>query len=127
MFIKIIFSGLSLCIISIFLKKQLSEFVLPAEIVFLALATALAVESLRDSFSYLSAVTDEIKYGEEIFSSALKGAGVCLVTKFSADISDENGNRLIADVIEFTGRIMLLVIAVPYIESIIKTAFAFIE
>ncbi len=127
MFIKIIFTGLLLCIISIFLKKQLNEFVLPTEIVFLALATALAVECLRENFSYLSEIISQVKYGEEVFSSAVKGAGICLITKFSSDICNENGNRLIADVIEFTGRIMLLVIAMPYIESVMKTAFAFIK
>lgn len=127
MFVKIIFAGLSLCIINIFLKKQLSEFVLPTEIIFLALTSALAVEYLKESFSYISVITDQIKYGEEVFSSAVKGAGICLVTKFSSDICIESGNKLIADIIDFTGRIMLLIIAVPYIESIIKTAFAFIK
>lgn len=127
MFVKIIFAGLSLCIINIFLKKQLSEFVLPTEIIFLALTSALAVEYLKESFSYISVITDQIKNGEEVFSSAVKGAGICLVTKFSSDICIESGNKLIADIIDFTGRIMLLIIAVPYIESIIKTAFAFIK
>lgn len=127
MFVKIIFAGLSLCIINIFLKKQLSEFVLPTEIIFFALTSALAVEYLKESFSYISVITDQIKYGEEVFSSAVKGAGICLVTKFSSDICIESGNKLIADIIDFTGRIMLLIIAVPYIESIIKTAFAFIK
>ncbi|MBR6567397.1 MAG: stage III sporulation AC/AD family protein [Clostridia bacterium] len=87
----------------------------------------MAVEYLRENFSYISEITDQIKYGEEIFSSAIKGAGICLITNFSSDLCKENGNRLIADVIEFTGRIMLLFIAVPYIETIIKTAFAFIK
>ncbi len=127
MFIKIIFTGLSLCIVNIFLKKQLSEFVLPTEIVFLAFATALAMECLQENFSYLSEIISQVKYGDEVFSSAIKGTGICLITKFSSDICKENGNRLIADVIEFTGRVMLLIIAVPYIESIMKTAFAFIK
>ncbi len=127
MFIKIVFTGLSLCIINIFLKKQLSEFILPSEIVFLAFATALAIDFLQENFSYLSEIISRSEYGDEVFSSAIKGAGICLITKFSSDICNENGNRLIADVIELTGRVMLLIIAMPYIESIMKTAFAFIK
>ncbi len=127
MFIKIVFTGLSLCILNIFLKKQLSEFILPIEIVFLALATALVSDALRENFTFLTEIVSQTDYGEEVLSSAVKGAGICLITKFSSDVCNENGNRLISDVIEFTGRIMLLVIAMPYIEAIVKTAFAFVE
>ncbi len=127
MFIKIVFSGLSFCIINVILKRQLKEFVLPSEIVFLAMTTALAVDFLQDNFSYFSDMVSQTEYGEELFSSAVKGAGICLVTKLSSDISNESGNRLVSDVIEFTGRIMLLIVAMPYIESIMKTAFAFIK
>ena len=127
MFIKVILAGLSLCVINIFLKKQLSEFVLPTEIVFLAVVTLLLVDYLREDFSFLSEIIGQSLYGEDIFSSAVKGAGICLITKFSSDICSENGNKLISDVIEFTGRVMLLIIALPYIESIMKTAFAFLK
>lgn len=124
---KIILVGLALSIINIFLKKQLNEFVLPSEIIFLALSVAIIVDYLQNNFSQLSEIFGETNYGEEIFTSTVKAAGVCLITKFSSDISAENGNKLISDVIEFAGRVTLLIIAVPYIEAIINIAFAFIK
>ncbi len=127
MLIRIVFVGMALSLINIFLKKNLNEFVLPVEIVFLALVAALLIDYIQNAFSGLSDIIGQTQYGEEIFSSAVKGAGICLITKFSSDICSENGNQLIADVVEFTGRIMLAVIAIPYIESIMNMALAFIK
>lgn len=125
MLIRIILIGLVLCLLNIFLKKQMSEFVLPVEIVFLALAASVCIGHLKEIFSGLSEIFSGTEYGEEIFSSVIKGTGICLLTRFSSDICEENGNKLIADVIEFTGRILLAVIAAPYIELIMKIALAF--
>ncbi len=127
MLIKIIFIGLSICLLNIFLKKQLSEFVLPIEIVFLALAVSLCTEYLQNIFSEFSDALSGMEYGEEILTSAVKGSGICIITKFSSDVCAESGNKTIADAVEFTGRIMLAVIAIPYIESIMSTALAFIK
>ncbi len=127
MFIKVVIIGLALCVTNIFLKKQTTEFVLPVEIIFFALVSALAVDYLKNCLSPLSEVLKQIQYGEEIFASVIKGSAVCLITKFSADICQESGNKLISDVIEFSGRMMLFVIALPYIESVTRTALAFLK
>lgn len=68
-----------------------------------------------------------MEYGEEILTSAVKGTVICIITKFSSDICAESGNKTIADAVEFAGRIMLTVIAVPYIKMIMNTALAFIK
>ncbi len=127
MLIKIIFAGIVLCLINIFLKKQSNEFVLPVEIIFLTVSTWIITESFQDVFSGIYDIATQIEYGEEIIFSSVKGAGICLITKFSSDICVENGNRLVADVIEFTGRVTLSLIAVPYIESIMNIALSFLK
>lgn len=127
MLIKIILIGLILCLLNVLLKKYLSEFVLPLEIVFLAFSASVCIEYLQSAFSELTDIFFRIEYGEEIFTSAIKGTGICLISKFSADICEENGNKTIADVIEFAGRILLAVIALPYIELIMNIALAFVK
>ena len=127
MLLKIVLVGIAVTLINIFLKKKMNEFVLPVEIVFLTFAVMLLAEYLRDIFSTLSGALSQTEYGEEIFTSAVKGAGICLITKFSSDISYESGSSLIGDVIELAGRLMLAVIAMPYIESLINIALAFLK
>ncbi len=125
MLFKIVFTGISLCLINVFLKKQSSEFVLPVEIVFVCLSALLLIEYIDKIFSGLSELTDTAGYSEEFYSSAVKGVGICLITKFSSDICDENGNKTIGSIIEFTGRIILALITLPYIESILHIALGF--
>lgn len=127
MLYKIVLTGIIVCFLNIFIKKHLSEVVLPIEIVFLSLAVVLLIDTAGEIFGKVSHFFNEIEYGEEIFSSVIKGMGICLLTKFSADICTENGNKLVADVIEFSGRIMLAAIALPYIETIIGIALAFVK
>ena len=127
MLIRIIFSGIIICIISVLLKKQSKEFILPIEIVFITLVIWIVTENFQDVFSGISDIASQIEHGDEIIASAVKGAGICLITKFSSDICIENGNRLIGDVIEFSGRITLSLIAVPYIELIMNIALSFLE
>lgn len=127
MFYKIVLTGIIICFLNVFVKKHLSEIVLPMEIVFLSLAVVLLVDTAGEIFGKISHYFNEIEYSEETFSSVIKGMGICLLTKFSADICTENGNKLVADVIEFSGRIMLAAVALPYFETIIGIALAFVK
>ena len=127
MLIKTIIIGLALCLVNLFLKKQLNEFVLPLEIAFLAMSSYLLIGYFEEIFGGINEISSQTEFAEEILSSTVKGAGICLVTKFSSDICTESGNKLIGDIIEFTGRIMLVIIVIPYVEAIIKTAFAFVK
>ena len=127
MFVKVIIVGIALCVINIFLRKYASEFILPLEIIFIALVTVSAVDYLKSYIFSLSETLNRIQYGEEIFVSLVKGLSVCLITKFSADICRESGNELISDIVELSGRIMLFIFALPYIESIMKIALAFLK
>ncbi len=81
-----------------------------------------AVESLKSISDLLSVSSSTGK----IFSSLLKAGTVCILTKLASDIAKESGNATVSDMIDFGGRIMLLIISLPFIESIIKTATAFI-
>ena len=127
MIIRIILVGLCLCLLNIFLKKNMPEFVLPVEIVFLALTVTLCIGYIRDIFGEISDAAGQMEYGEEILASAVKGAGVCIITRFSSDVCAESGNQTVSDAVEFAGRIMLAVIAVPYIRLITDIAFAFVK
>ena len=61
----------------------------------------------------------------KIIVCLLKGAVICIVTKLACDVSYESGNIIVGDIIELAGRIILLVISLPFIESVVKTAVAF--
>lgn len=127
MILKIILVGVAVCLINIILKKHLSEFILPVEIVFISFSLVLLIDALQGVSDTVSEYFDLIENGDEILTSLIKGMSICLLAKFSSDICIENGNKLVADIIEFSGRIALTVIALPYFESVISIALAFLK
>ena len=49
----------------------------------------------------------------------LRGAGICLVTQLAADTCRDAGDSALAGKAELTGRILLLLLAVPLYEEIL--------
>lgn len=127
MIFKIALAGIAVCFINILLKKYLSEFVLPVEIIYISLTLVLLLDVFKDISGIVSDYFESVKYGGEILTTVIKGMGICLLSKFSSDICSENGSKTVADIIEFSGRIMLMALALPYIESVIGVALAFIK
>lgn len=126
MIIKIAVLGVVVCVIIAFLKSFSAETVLPLELAFAVIVIAFlsgrifeAIEKLRDFFG-------ENDTERAVFSALIKGALVCLVTKIAADTAIDSGNRLVGDIIDFSGRVLLLMIAFPFLESVIGTATAFL-
>ena len=55
---------------------------------------------------------------ESYLSVVLRGAGICLVTQLAADTCRDAGDTALAGKAELTGRILLLLLAVPLYERI---------
>ena len=57
--------------------------------------------------------------GENHLGVVLRGAGICLVTQWAADTCRDAGDSALAGKAELTGRILLLLLAVPLYEQIL--------
>lgn len=125
--IKIFVLAVVSSLISILLKQNAKEFVLPFQ---LSVGTVILIFLLKESSESLKEITDIINsYPEEkklLFSMAKAGI-IAIITKLSCDICHEGGNLFIEDIIEFGGRIMIFVISLPYIVQILKVAVSFID
>ncbi len=125
MLIRLVIIGFCVCIIALVLGGN-KGFVLAVEIGFACLAAAVllgdaidALENLMELFSYDGTVSD-------VFSCLMKGALVCIGTKFACDFCKESGNGFVGDIIDFSGRITLLILCFPFIEGVIKAAMRFV-
>ena len=56
---------------------------------------------------------------ENYLGVVLRGAGICLVTQLAADTCRDAGDTALAGKAELTGRILLLLLAVPLYERIL--------
>ena len=125
MTLKIILIGICVCILNILLKQTQSVFTLIINIAYAVLVCFVLadriisyVENLRGLFEVSATVSNTL-------ACLFKGALICILTKLSSDICKENNSLLVSDIIDLSGRIMLLIIAYPFIESIIKVATTF--
>ena len=126
MIIKLAFLGICVCILSVLLKSWMKEAVLPLQLSFAVITIALIYDNIKDLTEELRYYIGDSEIGTMVFSALLKGALICVVTKLACDIANDSGNSTIANIIDLAGRIMLLSIGFPFVESVIKTATSFL-
>ena len=126
-FVKIVLLGICVCIINLILKRIQQTFVIPVNIIYIVIVIVSIFDSLRDK---LEAITNTSVIGTSISSVLIcvyKSAAICILTKIASDICRDSGNATVSDIVEFSGRIALLFIAFPFIESVIETATSFVK
>lgn len=127
MIIKIACICICVCLLSVLLSQYFRSIVLPLQLCFGAIVLLIIFSEIKESVADIFNVIDFNDKANKIFSCLLKGATICVLTKLTSDISKDSGNNFVATVVELSGRIMLVVIAFPFIESIIKTALGFVK
>lgn len=125
MIVKIALCGICVCIINVLLRQYNKSFVIFAELIFVGAVVSLIMNDAADGVRRMTDLFTLSTSQSKIIVCLLKGAVICIVTKLACDVSYESGNIIVGDIIELAGRIILLVISLPFIESVVKTAVAF--
>lgn len=125
--LKIILFSVIICVMSVIIKRNCAELYLPfqigAAITVLIYIFSSTIDEIKTFFSFAESIGD----GYEIIKSLIKASLITIATKFGCDICKENGNILVGDVIELGGKLMILVISVPYIITVIKLSAEFLK
>lgn len=125
MIIKIALFGICVCILNALLRQYNKGFVVFVEIAFVCIVVLLIFgDAVKDIRSLVDLYTQN-SLQNKIIICLVKGAIICILTKLACDISYESGNILVGDIIELSGRILLIVISLPFMESVVKTAISF--
>ena len=126
MIIKIILLGLCVCVVNFVLRDINKAFVLFVNICYVVIVSVYLlgyISDFADNIKELFSLSSSSGY---MFKCLFKGALICILTKLSSDICKESGNTVVSDIVDISGRVMLLFLAFPFIESIVKTAAAFV-
>ena len=125
MIVKIVLCGICVCVLNTLLRGYNKSFVIFVEIVFVIAVISLIFADAVKGTKNLSDLLLQTSSQKKIIVCLMKGAAICILTKLACDISYESGNILVGDIIELSGRILLLIISLPFIESVVKTAMSF--
>lgn len=114
--------GLLLCggLLSAVLRSQRPELAVCLSLLAGVLVAGMLLGQLSPLISALRRMTVLGGVEENHLGVVLRGAGICLVTQLAADTCRDAGDTALAGKAELTGRILLLLLAVPLYEEILS-------
>lgn len=113
--------GLLLCggLLSVVLRSQRPELAMCLSLLVGVLVVGVLLKELTPLIAALRRMTALGGVGENHLGVVLRGAGICLVTQLAADTCRDAGDAALAGKAELTGRILLLLLAMPLYEQIL--------
>jgi stage III sporulation protein AD len=117
--IKIIGIGLITSIAVLVVKQVKPEIAIIITITGSLIMLLMLVEMLTSVMSVFDLLVTKTGIDKQLFSSILKIIGVGYITEFSANICSDTGNSSIADKILLSGKVIILVLALPIITALI--------
>jgi len=125
MFVKILVLAVVGVMLTVILRKYCRELVPIFEIALVAGAFVIIADAEVVKRSGIEKIFSVYSGSSEIFTAILKGAAVTVLTRLACDVCRESGNSLVADIVELGGRIMLVVLAIPFLEKVTEIALSF--
>ncbi len=86
-----------------------------------------AFEIFKDSLSVFGKIADATGISSSLVKILLKMIGIGYLVEFSAGILNDFGQNSVADKLVFCGKIVVLVLAVPILESVLSLVVRLLE
>lgn len=114
--------GVLLCggLLSAVLRTQRPELAVCLSLLAGVLVMGMLLRQVSPLVAALRRMTALGGVGENHLGVVLRGAGICLVTQLAADTCRDAGDSALAGKAELTGRLLLLLLAVPLYEEILS-------
>lgn len=127
MMLKIGLTGICVCIILSVLRPFNKSYIILIELAFALMVFGTAISDGFSLFKSLKELFSGVSSAGKLITCLIKGALICIITRLCCDVAKESGNTVVSDAIELCGRITLLLISMPFIESVVKAAISFVK
>lgn len=127
MIFKIAVIAVACAVFSALLKESRPEYVLPLQLCAVVIIVSFLIGAASKKLGGLFDDTFSGLLEKSYVSVLLKGAVVSAACTVCASLCRESGNRALADTVELSGRIMIILFCVPLIESVVETALMYIK
>jgi len=122
--IKIALFALVVLVVIVLLRQYHPEYALMAALVGGGIILIfISVQLAEPLFTLLKMLAS---YGapEELTGYILKALGICIITKFSADMCSDFGQTSLAGKVEMAGKIALLLLSLPILQNILEVGLS---
>lgn len=119
-FYKIVAVGVVCALAIVYLKSVNNELAIMATIASGMLLTVFAVSYVSDFLSLIVKLSEYAQIGGLTVKIVLKVIAIGYLVEFSADLIEDMGLKSLSDKVVFAGKILVLTVSFPIIESLIK-------
>ena len=116
--LKIVAIAVICALVLIYLKSINSEFFSVAMLGAGVIITALGIEYLTDTLSFVNNLIQSTGINRKYFAVILKITAIAYVVEFGAGIIEDLGLKNVADKLLFVGKLAIIIAAMPVITAV---------
>lgn len=124
--VKVVAVGLITLIATIIVKQVKPEIAMLITLAGSIVIIIFAIQMLQNVFGSFMGIFNKTGVGSSVFVPILKIIGIGYLCEFGANLCIDGGCNSIADKILFCGKITILIIALPIINSVIDVVLEFL-
>lgn len=115
--------GLALiaAVLSVLLKNQRPEIALQISIVAGVIIFLMMISKISAVVTVLESLAEKVNIDVVYLSTILKIIGIAYITTFGAEVCRDAGESAIASKVEFAGKILIMILAVPILMAVLET------
>ena len=125
--LKIALTGIVSVLMYVLIKQLKPEYAPLTAIGAACIILVAITDSLLDATGSLEEMLVLSGLEKQNVSLLIKALGICVVTQFASDICRENSASSIATAVELAGRLGMLMLALPMIETVARIAIGLIS
>lgn len=124
---RIIGVGFVTAIAAVLLKSTKPELSFAVTVTGIIVILLFVADMLKSTVSVIAAIASLTGVENGLIKILLKIVGVGYLTEFGAGILNDFGSNAVADKIVLGGKLTVLVLSIPVIESVLKLLISFLE
>jgi len=133
--IQLIAAAIIAAITALIVRQIKPEFAIFVQLGGILLVALLTMQALRD---IIAAVQNIMQYapvgggdtmlgGNNAFTMLIRALGICITSQIAADICRDSCSNSLANIVELAGRLLILALTVPLLQSIAQLAVGLIR
>ena len=119
--VKVIGIGFFTLIITIILKEYKKEYAIYAVLIGGLIIIFYSMDTIKSIIDFINTLSNNQNYNSEFISLLLKITGISILTEYAVSICKDSGENSIANKIDFGGKVIVISLSIPVMQTTITT------
>lgn len=119
--LQIVGAGLIAAVLIVIIKQQRPEMAMQLSLAFGAIVLILVLGKIAGVIEVLKELTQRANVNQFYLTTILKIIGIAYIAEFGAQVCRDAGETAVASKLEFSAKVLIVVLAVPILVAIIES------